>query len=162
MSVKILTFFNLKFLCFFIKNKTNEDKNYRSVERPASCRQEPCVSARQFQQQDSNVREYCQPPKGTFSRKINKFNGGGINFIVNFFYNFLENLSKPYQFRVKQRSCADVNSPYKRKCWTKSGGPLVTLLHYSEGRHRQSFFLPVRSTTEAELKLDSYDNQNQS
>ncbi len=24
-----------------------------------------------------------------------------------------------------QRSCADMNSPYKRKCWTNSGGPLV-------------------------------------
>ncbi len=24
-----------------------------------------------------------------------------------------------------QRSCTDVNSPYKRKCWTNSGGPLV-------------------------------------
>jgi hypothetical protein len=24
-----------------------------------------------------------------------------------------------------QRSCADVNYPYKRKCWTYSGGPLV-------------------------------------
>ncbi len=24
-----------------------------------------------------------------------------------------------------QRPCADVNSPYKRKCWTNSGGPLV-------------------------------------
>jgi hypothetical protein len=23
-----------------------------------------------------------------------------------------------------QRSCADVNSPYRRKCWTNSGGPL--------------------------------------
>jgi hypothetical protein len=28
-----------------------------------------------------------------------------------------------------QRSCADVNSLYKRKCWTNSGGPLV---NYSE------------------------------
>ncbi len=27
-----------------------------------------------------------------------------------------------------QRSCADVNSPYKRKCWTNSGGPLVNSL----------------------------------
>jgi hypothetical protein len=77
MSVKILTFFNLTVLCFFIEKKTIEEKNYRSVERPASCRQEPCVSARQFQQQDSNVREHCQPPKGTFARKINKCNSRG-------------------------------------------------------------------------------------
>ena len=27
-----------------------------------------------------------------------------------------------------QRSCSDVNSPYKRKCWTNSGGPLVNSL----------------------------------
>ncbi len=27
-----------------------------------------------------------------------------------------------------QRSCADGNSPYKRKCWTNSGGPLVNSL----------------------------------
>ncbi len=27
-----------------------------------------------------------------------------------------------------QRSGADVNSPYKRKCWTNSGGPLVNTL----------------------------------
>ncbi len=27
-----------------------------------------------------------------------------------------------------QRHSADVNSPYKRKCWTNSGGPLVTSL----------------------------------
>ncbi len=27
-----------------------------------------------------------------------------------------------------QRSCADVNSSYKRKCWTNSGGPLVNSL----------------------------------
>jgi hypothetical protein len=27
-----------------------------------------------------------------------------------------------------QRSCADVNSPYKRKCWTNSGGLLVNSL----------------------------------
>jgi hypothetical protein len=27
-----------------------------------------------------------------------------------------------------QRSCADVNSTYKRKCWTNSGGPLVNSL----------------------------------
>jgi len=27
-----------------------------------------------------------------------------------------------------QRSCADMNSPYKRKCWTNSGGPLVNSL----------------------------------
>ncbi len=27
-----------------------------------------------------------------------------------------------------QRPCADVNSPYKRKCWINSGGPLVTSL----------------------------------
>jgi hypothetical protein len=37
-------------------------------------------------------------------------------------------IAKPYQVRVKQRSCADVNSPYKRKCWTNSGGPLVNSL----------------------------------
>ncbi len=30
-----------------------------------------------------------------------------------------------------QRHCADVNSPYKRKCWTNSGGPLTN--SYSEG-----------------------------
>ncbi len=27
-----------------------------------------------------------------------------------------------------QRHCADVNSPYKRKCWTNSGGPLTNSL----------------------------------
>jgi hypothetical protein len=27
-----------------------------------------------------------------------------------------------------QCSCADVNSPYKRKCWTNSGGPLINSL----------------------------------
>ena len=27
-----------------------------------------------------------------------------------------------------QRSCADVNSSYKQKCWTNSGGPLVNSL----------------------------------
>ncbi len=29
-----------------------------------------------------------------------------------------------------QRSCADVNFPYKRKCWSNSGAP--KLIHYSE------------------------------
>jgi hypothetical protein len=27
-----------------------------------------------------------------------------------------------------QRSCADVSPPYKRKCWTNSGGPVVNSL----------------------------------
>jgi len=27
-----------------------------------------------------------------------------------------------------QRHCGDVNSPYKRKCWTNSGGPLTNSL----------------------------------
>ncbi len=36
------------------------------------------------------------------------------------------------QFRVKQRSCADVNSPYKGKCWTNSGNPLVNSLLWGE------------------------------
>ncbi len=35
-------------------------------------------------------------------------------------------ISKPYQIYVKQRSCADVNSPNKRKCWTNSRS-IITL-----------------------------------
>ncbi len=31
------------------------------------------------------------------------------------------------------RSCGDVNSPYKRKCWTNSGGPLVNSLLWNCG-----------------------------
>ncbi len=34
-----------------------------------------------------------------------------------------------------QRSCSVVNSPYKRKCWTNSGGPLVNSLLW--GPHKQ-------------------------
>ncbi len=34
-----------------------------------------------------------------------------------------------------QRSCADVNSTYKRKCWTNSGGPLVNLVLWDLGPH---------------------------
>ncbi len=30
-----------------------------------------------------------------------------------------------------QRSCADMNSPHKQKCWTNSGGPLINS-QYSE------------------------------
>ncbi len=37
-------------------------------------------------------------------------------------------ITKLYQFRVKQRSCADVNSPYKRKCWTNFVVSLVNSL----------------------------------
>ncbi len=37
---------------------------------------------------------------------------------------------KPFQILDMQRSCADVNSPYKRKCWTILRGPLI--VHYSE------------------------------
>jgi hypothetical protein len=32
-----------------------------------------------------------------------------------------------------QRHCADVNSPYKRKCWTNSGGPLTNSLLWGYG-----------------------------
>ncbi len=32
-----------------------------------------------------------------------------------------------------QRPCADVNSPYKRKCWTNSVGPLVYSLLWAPG-----------------------------
>ena len=35
-----------------------------------------------------------------------------------------ERYNQTYQIYVKQRSCADVNSPYKRKCWTNSVVPL--------------------------------------
>ncbi len=34
-----------------------------------------------------------------------------------------------------QRSCADVNSPYKRKCWTNSGGLLVYLVYYTKNKN---------------------------
>ncbi len=37
-------------------------------------------------------------------------------------------IAKPYKFNVTQRSCADVNSPCKRKCWTNSVGPLYQSL----------------------------------
>jgi hypothetical protein len=37
-------------------------------------------------------------------------------------------IAKPDQIYVKQRSCADVNSPYKRKCWKNSVVPLVNSL----------------------------------
>ncbi len=33
---------------------------------------------------------------------------------------------------VKQRSSANVNSPYKRKCWTNSMGPLVNSLLWAD------------------------------
>jgi hypothetical protein len=36
-----------------------------------------------------------------------------------------------------QSSCADVNSPYKRKCWTNSGGPLVNSLLQNPHTHRR-------------------------
>jgi hypothetical protein len=36
-------------------------------------------------------------------------------------------INKPYQFHVKQRSCADVNSPYNRKCRTNSVVSVVPL-----------------------------------
>ncbi len=39
-------------------------------------------------------------------------------------------IAKTYQFRVKQRSCADVNSLSKRKRWTSQG--VLYLIHYSE------------------------------
>jgi hypothetical protein len=34
-----------------------------------------------------------------------------------------------------QRSCADVNFPYKWKCWTNSGGPLVNSLVWEVNSH---------------------------
>ncbi len=37
-------------------------------------------------------------------------------------------IAKPYQIYVKQRYWADVNSPYKRKCWTNSVVPLCQSL----------------------------------
>ncbi len=36
-----------------------------------------------------------------------------------------------------QRSCADVNSPYKRKCWTNSGGPLVNSLLWGKDMYKK-------------------------
>ncbi len=39
-------------------------------------------------------------------------------------------ITKPYHIYVKQRSCADVNSPYKPKCWTDTVVPLVYIYHY--------------------------------
>ncbi len=44
-----------------------------------------------------------------------------------------------------QRSCADVNSTYKRKFWTNSGGPLVKLLKI------QTEYLKRRTATENSL-----------
>ncbi len=32
-----------------------------------------------------------------------------------------------------QHPCADVSSPYKRKCWTNSGGPLVNSVLWGTG-----------------------------
>ncbi len=43
-----------------------------------------------------------------------------------------EHKAKPYNIYVKQRFCADVKSPHKRKFWTYSGGPLVTVIRNSE------------------------------
>ncbi len=40
-----------------------------------------------------------------------------------------------------QRPCADVNSPYKRKCWTNSGGPLINFLRL------MSSFSPYRTVS---------------
>ncbi len=45
-------------------------------------------------------------------------------------------LPKPYHLNVKQRSCADVNSLYQRKCWTNS----VFHLHESLGILSQQLF----------------------
>ncbi len=42
--------------------------------------------------------------------------------------NHLSDIAKPYQLNVKQRSCVDVSSPYKRKCWTNSVVPLYQSL----------------------------------
>ncbi len=41
-------------------------------------------------------------------------------------------IAKPYQIWDMQRSCADMNSPYKRKCWANSGGPLVNSLLWGD------------------------------
>ncbi len=42
-----------------------------------------------------------------------------------------------------QRSCADVNSPYKRQCWTYSGGPLVNSVFWGAIVFRKPSALPV-------------------
>ncbi len=34
-------------------------------------------------------------------------------------------IGEPYQVYIKHRSCANMNSPYNRKFWTNSVGPLV-------------------------------------
>ncbi len=44
-----------------------------------------------------------------------------------------------------QRHCADVSSPYKRKCWTNSGGPLTNSLLWDKYQvPTQSFFIFIR------------------
>jgi hypothetical protein len=40
-----------------------------------------------------------------------------------------ERYSQPYKVYVKQRSCADVSFPYKRKCWTN---PFILNNHFFE------------------------------
>ncbi len=37
-------------------------------------------------------------------------------------------IAKIYQLNVYQRPCIDGNSPYKRKCWTNSVGPLISVI----------------------------------
>jgi hypothetical protein len=54
-----------------------------------------------------------------------------------------------------QRSCADVNSPYQRKCWINAGGPLVNSLGYpySEGIPRINQHTTWRKTRVPERKV---------
>jgi hypothetical protein len=50
-----------------------------------------------------------------------------------------------------QRHCADVNSPYKRKCWTNSGGPLTNSLLW-ECTARESLCVDSQNITCVSLK----------
>ncbi len=63
----------------------------------------------------------------------------------------MSDIAKPYQFNVKQRSCANVKSPNKRKCWTNSVGPLYQSLLWEQSPNFY-FFKEPRNRFPGSLK----------